>query len=220
MHIMKKHLLLITLLLLSIAWLPAQEEGSGKYSIKNLEINTKNADFGASYLTSGKLIFSAPRTGFTVVRDVWEPNGQRFLDLYTGDIGEGGEITNKQKLQGEVNSRYHEAEAVFSKDGKTVYFTRNNYYRKQLAQDNTGWNNLALFKATVNNEGEWINIIPMPFNNVEYSVGHPALSDDEKTLYFASDMPGSMGEMDIYKVDYVKGSIKQHYKMLLQMVLV
>ena len=201
MHIMKKHLLLFTLVLSCMALLPAQEEGSGKYSIKNLEINTKNADFGGSYLSSGKLIFSAPRTGFTVVRDVWEPNGQRFLDLYTGDIGESGEITNKQKLQGEVNSRYHEAEAVFTKDGKTVYFTRNNYYRKQLAQDNTGWNNLALFKASVNNEGEWINIIPMPFNNVEYSVGHPALSDDEKTLYFASDMPGSMGEMDIYKVD-------------------
>jgi outer membrane protein OmpA-like peptidoglycan-associated protein len=41
----------------------------------------------------------------------------------------------------------------------------------------------------------------MPFNNVEYSVGHPALSEDEKTLYFGSDMPGTMGETDIYKVE-------------------
>ncbi len=194
-----KRYLLIVITILSLTVLNAQE-GSGKYSIKNLEVNTKNSDFGTSFF-GNKLVFTAPRTGFTVIRDVWEPNGQRFLDLYTGDISESGEISNKKRLQGEVNSRYHEGDAVFTKDGKTVYFTRNNYYRKQLGVDNTGWTNLALFKASVNNEGEWINIIPMPFNNVEYSVGHPALSEDEKTLYFASDMPGSMGEMDIYKVE-------------------
>ncbi|MDR1406181.1 MAG: carboxypeptidase regulatory-like domain-containing protein [Prevotellaceae bacterium] len=32
----------------------------------------------------------------------------------------------------------------------------------------------------------------------EYSVGHPCLSPDEKTLYFVSDMPGGYGETDIY----------------------
>ncbi len=60
--------------------------------------------------------------------------------------------------------------------------------------------NLAMFKASVNDKGEWVNIIPMPFNNVEYSVGHPALSADEKTLYFISDMPGGYGQTDIFKV--------------------
>ena len=33
-----------------------------------------------------------------------------------------------------------------------------------------------------------------------YSVAHPALSPDEKTLYFASNMPGTKGESDIFKV--------------------
>jgi outer membrane protein OmpA-like peptidoglycan-associated protein len=61
--------------------------------------------------------------------------------------------------------------------------------------------NLAMFKASVNEKGEWVNIIPMPFNDVEYSVGHPALSKDEKTLYFISDMPGSFGQTDIFKVE-------------------
>jgi outer membrane protein OmpA-like peptidoglycan-associated protein len=41
----------------------------------------------------------------------------------------------------------------------------------------------------------------MPFNNVEYSVGHPALSEDERTLYFTSDMPGTLGDTDIFKVE-------------------
>ena len=198
---MKRYFL--TLCVFSVLLLSAQTEGSGKYSdVKSLEINTVNSDFGPSYLGESQLVFASPKKGFRIIRDVWEQNGQRFLELYTGTINsESGEISDQQKLKGEVNSRYHEAQVVFTKDGKTVYFTRDNYYNKILGIANNGYTNLALFKATVNNEGEWINIIPMPFNNVEYSVGHPALSDDGKTLYFASDMPGTLGETDIFKVD-------------------
>jgi outer membrane protein OmpA-like peptidoglycan-associated protein len=57
-----------------------------------------------------------------------------------------------------------------------------------------------MFKADVSEEGEWSNIEPMPFNDDNYSVGHPALSPDERTLYFTSDMPGSVGGTDIFKV--------------------
>jgi len=198
---MKKYILAVCVF--SVLFLSAQTEGSGKYSeVKSLEINTKNSDFGPSYLGENQLVFASPKKGFRIIRDVWEENGQRFLELYTGTINnETGEISEQQKLKGEINSRYHEAQVAFTKDGKTVYFTRDNYYNKILGVANTGVTNLAMFKATVDSDGRWINIIPMPFNNVEYSVGHPALSDDEKTLYFASDMKGSLGETDIFKVD-------------------
>jgi len=196
---MKKYI--VTVLLLFSVGLFYAQDGAGKYSIKNLEVNTENSDFGTVFHGENKVVFASPRKGFRLVKDIWKQNGQRFLDLYEGIVNEGGEITEKLKLKGEVNSRYHEAGAIFTKDGQTVYFTRDNYYNKRLGIDNKGWTNLAMFKASVNNKGEWINIIPMPFNNVEYSVGHPALSDDEKTLYFTSDMPGTMGEIDIWKVE-------------------
>ena len=48
----------------------------------------------------------------------------------------------------------------------------------------------------------------MPFNSDEYSVAHPALSPDGKILYFASDMPGTLGQTDIFKVDINKGCTK------------
>jgi len=185
----------------SLGFLYAQDNGGGKYSIKNLEINTPQADFGTAFYGENRIVFASPRKGFSVVRDVWEENGERFLDLYEGVINDGGDITEKMKLKGEVNSRYHEAEVIFSKDGKTVYFTRNNYYNKRLGVSSKETTNLAMFKAVVNDKDEWINIIPMPFNNVEYSVGHPALSEDEKTLYFTSDMPGALGDTDIFKVE-------------------
>lgn len=190
----------VIILLCCVAFLHAQDKDGGKYTIQNISINTPNSDFGTSF-NGDRLVFTSPRKGFNIIRDVWEGNGQRFLDLYEGMIVEGGDVVEKEKIKGEINSRYHEGNAYFSKDGNTVYFTRDNYYNKKLGISNTGITNLAMFKATVNNKGEWINIIPMPFNNVEYSVGHPALSEDEKTLYFASDMPGTIGETDIWKVE-------------------
>lgn len=58
-------------------------------------------------------------------------------------------------------------------------------------------NNLKIFKAKLVN-GKWEGSEEMPFNSDEYSVGHPTLSADGKTLYFTSDMPGGQGGSDIY----------------------
>ena len=191
----------IILFLFYIGIITAQTEGAGKYTIKSIEINTKGSDYGTAYLGEDKLVYARPKKGVSLVNDVWLPNGQRFLELYVADIGPNGELTNEKSLKGEVNTRYHEADVVFTKDKKTVYFTRNNYYNKMLARDSRETTNLAMFKATINEKGKWVNIIPMPFNDVQYSVGHPALSDDERTLFFISDMPGSLGQTDVFKVE-------------------
>ena len=191
----------IILFLFYIGIITAQTEGAGKYTIKSIDFNTKNSDYGTAYLGEDQLVYARPKKGVSLVNDVWLPNGQRFLELYVADIGPNGELTNEKSLKGEVNTRYHEADVVFTKDKKTVYFTRNNYYNKMLARDSRETTNLAMFKATINEKGEWVNIIPMPFNDVQYSVGHPALSDDERTLFFISDMPGSLGQTDVFKVE-------------------
>ncbi|MEN8123810.1 MAG: OmpA family protein [Bacteroidota bacterium] len=185
-------------LVLCIGFLSAQE-GSGKYLVKNIDENTENSEFGTSFFGENNLVFATPKKGITIVNEVWTENNQRFLELYISNIAEDSELYNTQALKGDVNTRYHEADVVFTKDKKTVYFTRNNYYKKKLAKDSKEMTNLAMFKASVNEKGEWVNVIPMPFNNVQYSVGHPALSTDERTLYFVSDMPGSIGQTDIYK---------------------
>lgn len=195
---MKNYFLILLLCYIGVA--TAQTEGSGKYTIKTLEVNSKNSDFGTAFYGEDKLVYATPKKGITLVNDVWEDNGQRYLDLYVADITPEGDLINHELLKGEINSRYHEADVIFTKDLKTVYFTRNNFYNKKLARDAKQMANLAMFKASVNEKGEWVNIIPMPFNDVSYSVGHPALSKDEKTLYFISDMPGSFGQTDIYQV--------------------
>ncbi|MCK4562708.1 MAG: OmpA family protein, partial [Flavobacteriaceae bacterium] len=60
-------------------------------------------------------------------------------------------------------------------------------------------------------EGEWTLKEKLPFNDVDYSIGHPALNHDDTKLYFVSDMPGGYGETDIYVVDINEdGSFGEH----------
>ncbi len=171
--------------------------GQENYQIKNLDVNTKYSDFGVSYY-GGDAIYASSKKDNNKSKKNWT-NGQPYLELYRGAIDGTGEIIDSDPFSNNVNTQYHESNAIFTKNMKTVYFTRNNYFQNHYGKDTLGWNNLKLFKADVDNEGEWVNIIPMPFNNDNYSVGHPALSTDEGTLYFTSDMPGSMGMTDIFK---------------------
>jgi outer membrane protein OmpA-like peptidoglycan-associated protein len=128
-------------------------------------------------------------------------NGLPYLDLYEANIGEGGMLSNPTPLKGDINSPYHESSAVFTKDGGTVYFTRNNYMDGKKKRDKDRLVSLKIYKATKNENDVWGNVEELPFNSDSYAVAHPALSLDEKRLYFSSDMEGSLGRSDIWYVD-------------------
>ena len=87
---------------------------------------------------------------------------------------------------------------MFTKTQDTIYFTRSNYYNGKFKKSDENINKLQLFSASYT-EGKWKNITPFPYNDDQYSLGQPALSPDNKTIYFASDMPGSMGGTDIFR---------------------
>ena len=80
-----------------------------------------------------------------------------------------------------------------------MYFTRNNFLNGKKGRDSNKTTLLKLYKATKIGDS-WENIVELPFNSNEYNCAHPALSPDEKTLYFSSNMPGTKGLSDIYKV--------------------
>ena len=187
---MKK--IILAVVFLSVGYLYGQDN----YQIKNLEVNTEYSDFGVSYY-GGDAIYASSKTTDNKSRKNWT-NGQPYLELYRGVIDGSGEIIDSDAFSDNIATKYHESNAIFTKNLKTVYFTRNNYFEDHYGKDSLGWNNLKLFRADVDENGDWVNIFPMPFNDDNYSVGHPALSKDETTLYFTSDMPGSMGETDIF----------------------
>lgn len=172
-------------------YLEAIETMSQDYVLQNLDINTSFSDFGAS-LHNGNLVFASSRD---LDEKIYNWNAQPFLDIFELDV-EG----NVQEIKGDINTKYHESSTAFTKDGNTVYFTRNNFFNGKFKKNSKNTHALKIYKATLV-DGEWTNIESLPFNNDEYSVAHPTLSVDEKKLYFASDMPGTKGMSDIFVVD-------------------
>ncbi|MFB9106143.1 TolB family protein, partial [Algibacter miyuki] len=123
-------------------------------------------------------------------------DGLSYLSLYAVDLDSTNQITGKErKLKGKLNSTYHESSAVYTKDLNTMYFTRSNNTSKKRKDDK----NLKIYR-TQKEDGKWSTPEELDFNSDHYSSAHPALSPDEKTLYFASDRPGGYGESDLYRV--------------------
>ncbi|TDO96166.1 OmpA family protein [Flavobacterium sp. 245] len=175
------------------------EKNSGRYIIENAGINSRYSDYGSAFYNN-KLIFTSARdTGVIGGSRKHSWNGESFTNLYNADIDDQGNVFSPKKFGSELKSKFHESTPVFTKDGKTVYFTRNNYLNGKRGKDSDKTTLLKVYKATLNGD-KWENIIELAFNSNDYSVAHPSLSADEKTLYFASNMPGTIGQSDLFKV--------------------
>ncbi|MFZ9030658.1 MAG: OmpA family protein [Robiginitalea sp.] len=170
------------------------------FIVRNLEINSKYSDFGPMFYGDNRIVFASASDSsfFSTRRYKW--NNQPFLDLYVASMNEGSnELHSAVKFSKKINTKYHEAAVTFSPDQQTMYFTRNNYGKK-LNRDINGVNHLKIYRSRKVG-GSWTEAEELPFNGEDYSTGHPALSPDGSKLFFVSDMPGSLGETDIFYVD-------------------
>ena len=168
-----------------------------RFLVNKVSINTPSSDFGASFYGDKLVYASAAKEGEGIKTDVW--TGQPFLDIYVADMDDKGNLTYVGPINGDINTRFHESSAAFTKDGSTVYFTRNNFLDGKKARDKKKTIRLKLYKATKNGDNIWSDVTELTMsddlassiNSNDWSAAHPALSVDEKRLYFASDRPGS-----------------------------
>lgn len=169
------------------------------YTLKDVGVNSEFSDFGVTFFGEEKLIFSSTRDNGIIVKRLDPWSGMPFLKLYAAAINTDGTLNEVEKLKGRVNSRFHQSSAAVSKDGRTLYFTRNNYNNGKFKRGKDGFNHLKIYKATLVNS-KWRDIEELSINSDDYSTAHPALSPDGKYLYFVSDRPGSVGDSDIFRV--------------------
>jgi outer membrane protein OmpA-like peptidoglycan-associated protein len=165
------------------------------YIVHKVSLNSTSSDFGIAYF-GDKVVFASTRTN----GKLYDWNNQPYLDLYQADVDENQDLKNVIPFSESINTEMHESNAVFTKDEKTMYFTRNNFDSGKKIQDKNKVTHLKIYKAQFVNS-EWTNIAELPFNSNDYSAEHPDLSPDEKELYFASDMPGTIGSFDLFVVD-------------------
>ena len=171
---------------------------SNRYQIQNASINSRFSDYGST-IWNTNLVFASSRDTsiFFNKKNKW--NNQSYTNIYVSTIENDTVLGIPKKYNKTINSKLNEASAVFTKDEKTMYFTRNNYNNGKKRVDDNNVILLKIYKSELNNS-EWQNPVELPFNSDSYSVAHPALSPDGKWLYFASDMPGSKGQSDVFRV--------------------
>ena len=165
--------------------------------IENIAVNTKYSDFGG-FVHGGYLYFSSTQPD-SDNKKLYKWNNQPYLNIYRSleePLKEGFSLNvgSSEKLSS-LSSTLHESNAIINKEGTIIYFTRDN-----TSGDKSKTAKLKIYRGYKQNDGSWGAIEELPFNNDNYSVGHPSLSFDESTLYFVSDMPGGFGETDLYKV--------------------
>jgi outer membrane protein OmpA-like peptidoglycan-associated protein/Tol biopolymer transport system component len=164
------------------------------FKLQMMSKNKTNGDFG--------IAFYGDKVTFASVRNVEEKsygwNDRPYLDLFSAKVNDQGQLTNVEPFSDAINTKKHESNATFSEDGKTMYFNRSGEKQVKIGEEKVAV--IKIYKAELVNE-KWTNVIMLPFSNDSYSVEHPFLTKDGKKLYFASDMPGTLGSFDIYVVD-------------------
>lgn len=176
-----------------------------RFDIKNLAINTPNSEFGAVKYNDN-LVFAGVKLKPGLFDKKFKWDNETYLNLVSILLKNiNSADSTADYFAKELKTGMHESNAIFTKDGKTIYFTRNNSKKGSKKTNDQKISNLQIFKADLV-DGKWTNVTSLPFNSSNYSVEHPALSPDEKVLYFASDMPGTFGSFDIYSVNINKGA--------------
>ncbi len=170
---------------------------SGRYKIEDAGINSKYSDYGSSFHLN-KLVFASSRDTGSLGQRKHKWTNQYFTNLYEAELGDAMTPNGVTKFSKNVNSKFNESTPIFTKDGKTMYFTRNNFLDGKKGKDGNKVTLIKIYKASLVND-QWANITELPFDSDQYSTAHPALSKDEKILYFASDMPGTIGQSDLFK---------------------
>ncbi|MEM8938834.1 MAG: OmpA family protein [Bacteroidota bacterium] len=170
------------------------------FDIAESYFNSEEKDFSPAYLNDD-LVFVSGRKSAGLMKPEYKWDGSNFLDLFVVKGGEG----SPEKIQRKINSRMHEGPPVYYAQGERMIFTRNNYLASDAGASEEGVNMLKLYFSKATGEKRWGKPKEFLYNSNNYSTGHPAITADGNTLYFASDMPGGIGGVDLWKSEYQNG---------------
>lgn len=144
---------------------------------------------------------------FTSTREAAKGNelnaihGMKSADIFMSKKNEKKEWQSPDPLESEVNSEFEDGACSFTADGKTMYFTRcrsdkaKPVYAEIFVSQRTGANWSAPQKVEITRDSL-------------SSVAHPAVSPDGSWLYFVSDMPGGIGELDIWRAKLANSGVE------------
>jgi len=183
---------------LNPTYIPRLLNATTFFTVSETNINVKDeSDFGAFLTNDNELYFVSTRNTLNK-KDRW--NDQHYLDIFKTIRKKDGTFEDVSLVK-ELNTPFHDGPVTISQDGNTIFFARDGLSegKYEVSKNKTKIGQQGLYKA-VKIDGKWEQIEALPINSINYSVTCPSLSKDGKTLYFSSNMPGGLGESDIWKV--------------------
>ncbi|MGV8995146.1 MAG: OmpA family protein [Flavobacterium sp.] len=173
-----------------------------QFKVDTTSINSAYSDYGA-FILNDKFYFTSSRDTSGFIKRTHSWTNQGFAEIYQADVSTDGMPLNPAPLKTDFSKKLNQSSAIFTKDGKTMFFTQNNSEEGKRVKNQNKKTLLKIFIATFDGK-KWRDAIVLPFNSDDFSCAHPALSVDEKHLYFSSDMLGTLGASDIFRVEILE----------------
>ncbi|MEL6945292.1 MAG: hypothetical protein AAFO82_21785 [Bacteroidota bacterium] len=190
-------LILLALFVVQLAYTQTEEDLEAwrrNVVIMNLaQINSEKDDYAPAFFDEGIVYPSSRRKNGPIDK----ATGDTYHDLYYAPLEAKGMSTRPQNFSLNLNSQTHEGPLSFNAKRDKVYFSRSNKLRKSEPLSY-----MKIYEATMG-KVDWENIQPMPFNRGDFTCMHPSISPTSDRLFFASDMPGGFGGMDLYVVEWM-----------------
>jgi outer membrane protein OmpA-like peptidoglycan-associated protein len=190
---------LLTLLSLSVYAQPKKGELYDQSTVKMeiLPVNTVQSDFGPAVI-GDTLYFTSYRDELL---DQTEKKLRRreFYDLYVAGLDSNGNVSTNRRVLEEFVTRYHDGPISWCEETGELFLTQSNYKKPGVWYNPFRENKINLrITITRKVDGVWQEPVDFTYNNPEYSVGHPAITQNGDTLVFSSNMPGGFGATDLY----------------------
>jgi hypothetical protein len=176
--------------------MPMVKKPNGKAEIRNVKLlNGTKDDFSPMLFENGILFCSNSRK---VKND--DEKVPDDLNLKFAPFDSLGKVLRPTSFSRRTNSKTHEGPSCFSQKGDTMFLTRNMSKGGVDVKSKNGKFTLKIYVKVRDTTGAFVGDKKLPFELENYSYCHPTLSNDGKRLYFASDMPGGFGGMDLYVI--------------------
>lgn len=183
------------------------ELNADRYEVKVLEeLYDENQITYGHTVQNEKLTYASTeplKRGMIKKKDAW--TGMSYMSLYEVPIDSVNQLAGEpEKLDGEIQGKFHQSSATYTRDGQTMYFTRNNYTAENKKNKLQEKSYLKIYRTHQDERGKWKKPEDLSINGNDFSTGHPALSPNDSVLYFASDRAGGYGETDLWQVEIKK----------------
>ncbi|RLD96120.1 MAG: hypothetical protein DRJ13_13815, partial [Bacteroidetes bacterium] len=169
------------------------------YIVENMRyFNSRQRDFSPGFINESytEVYFTSTREDATG-NDTHGATGQNFADLFTSTLDRKGKWSVPVPVES-LNSEFEDGTPNISSDFTTLYFTRCRKGKNQQL-------GCQILSATASGM-DWSDPkVELESLGDSVTSAHPAISPDGNTLYFVSDMPGGLGENDIWKVTRGQG---------------